>query len=95
MSQPRLTVVPVTLKEAQAFVRQHHRAIYGACRRVAQAMGFRKILTYTLVSEPGTSLLATGWAQAAQIKGKTWDTSGRRRVDKHPTQDKFRWETAC
>jgi hypothetical protein len=31
-------------------------ALYGGARRVARAMGFRRIVTYTLADEPGTSL---------------------------------------
>src|SRR5690349_13214103 len=35
--------------------------LYGAARRVWQAMGGRRLLTYTLKTEPGTSLVASGW----------------------------------
>src|SRR5207249_618334 len=30
--------------------------LYAAARRIAKDMGFRKVITYTLASEPGTSL---------------------------------------
>src|SRR6185437_14364544 len=36
-------------------------ALYGACWRAARAMGYRRLVTYTLASEPGTSLIAGGW----------------------------------
>jgi hypothetical protein len=36
--------------------------LYGACARISKEMGFRKIQTYILDSEPGTSLKAAGWA---------------------------------
>ena len=35
--------------------------LYGACVRAAKALGYKKIVTYTLESEPGTSLKASGW----------------------------------
>lgn len=44
--------------------------LYGACARIAKEMGFRKIQTYILASESGTSLKASGWiceGQAGQI----------------------------
>jgi hypothetical protein len=69
-------------------------ALYGAARRVAQAMGYRRILTYTLASEPGTSLRAAGWSQVATVHGRSWSCESRPRQDRHPTQDKIRWEPA-
>lgn len=35
---------------------------------------------------------AAGFRLAAHTKGGSWDTPSRRRVDKHPTGRKFRWE---
>lgn len=35
--------------------------LYAACSRAAKAMGYAKIQTYILDSEPGTSLKAAGW----------------------------------
>ena len=111
-----LTLRPIDLSEARAFVQQHHRhnlpppghkfsiacydgdrlcgvaivgrpvarrlddgltleitrdctdgtynacsMLYGACVRAARALGYKRIITYTLESEPGTSLKASGW----------------------------------
>jgi hypothetical protein len=69
--------------------------LYGACRRAAFALGYRRLVTYVLNTEPGTSLRAAGWKCAGEIRGKPWNTPGRRRVDKHPLQNKFRWEVAA
>lgn len=69
-------------------------ALYGAAWRAAKALGYRKIVTYTLDTEPGTSLAAAGWRLVAEVKGRSWDCESRPRVDKHPTQGKFRWEPA-
>ena len=35
--------------------------LYGSCARIAREMGYEKIQTYILESEPGVSLRATGW----------------------------------
>lgn len=67
--------------------------LYGACWRAARAMGYRRLVTYTLTTEPGTSLRAAGWRCIGECGGGTWNREGRPRVDKHPTQLKLRWET--
>ena len=43
--------------------------LYGAAARAAKALGFRKIITYTLDTEPGTSLKAAGWTCAGLAGG--------------------------
>jgi hypothetical protein len=67
-------------------------ALYGACRRAAFALGFTRLITYTLDTEPGTSLVAAGWKCIGEAGGGHWGRKDRPRVDKHPTQGKFRWE---
>ena len=66
--------------------------LYGRAWRVAQAMGYRRMLTYTLASEPGASLRAAGWKMIGETPGGSWSRQSRPRVDKHPTQEKFAWE---
>lgn len=66
--------------------------LYGACWRAARAMGYRKLITYTLVTEPGTSLKAAGWKVVGEVKGRSWHRDARPRVDKHPLIDKVRWQ---
>ncbi len=68
-------------------------ALYGACRRAAFALGYRKLITYILESERGTSLKAAGWNCIGTAGGGTWDRPSRIRTDKHPTQKKLRFET--
>lgn len=68
--------------------------LYGAAARAAFALGFKRIGTYILASEPGTSLMAAGWRQIAEVRGRSWTTPSRPRVDKHPTQDKLLFETS-
>lgn len=69
-------------------------ALYAVAWRAARAMGYLRIGTYTLATEPGTSLIAAGWNCLYTVPGRSWDTPTRRRLDKHPTIDKLRWE-AC
>lgn len=69
--------------------------LYGACRRAAFALGYRRLVTYTLATEPGTSLRAAGWKLLGEVKGRSWNCPSRPRVDKHPLQDKLRWEASA
>jgi hypothetical protein len=67
-------------------------SLYGACRRAAFALGYRRLVTYTLDTEPGVSLVAAGWKCLGTAGGGAWGRADRPRVDKHPTQGKLRWE---
>lgn len=66
--------------------------LYGAAAKAAFALGYRKIGTYILASEPGTSLMGTGWKLIGERGGGTWLRSSRPRVDKHPLQKKLLFE---
>lgn len=68
--------------------------LYGAAARATFALGFKRIGTYILASEPGTSLTAAGWRKIAEVRGRSWSCASRPRVDKHPTQAKFLFEAA-
>ena len=142
-----LSLVPVSLKEANAFVAAHHRhhkpvtghkfsigcaaegrlvgvaivgrpvsryldngltlevtrlcttgeknacsMLYGAAARAARAMGYQKIITYTLDTEPGTSLRAAGWQCAGPAGGERWTGKRRPAADLYPPQKKLRYE---
>lgn len=67
--------------------------LYGAMRRAAWALGYRRILTYTLEQEPGVSLRAAGFVRtAASAGGGSWSRATRPRIDKAPIGPKQRWE---
>lgn len=66
--------------------------LYGAAARAAFALGYRRIGTYILSREPGTSLAAAGWKAIAEVKGRSWHTPSRPRTDKHPIEDKTLFE---
>ena len=65
--------------------------LYAAAGRAAKALGYTRLITYTLESEPGTSLIAAGWVLDGHVKGRSWDTPSRRRNDHHPLVSKTRW----
>ena len=57
-------------------------AVLGAAARWARKQG-APIVTYTMSSEPGTSLLAAGWVQVGFTKpAKTWARASRDRGDR-------------
>jgi hypothetical protein len=67
--------------------------LYGACSRAAFALGFKRIGTYILASEPGTSLTGAGWRMVGETGGGSWSRGDRPRVDKHPTEPKLLFES--
>lgn len=142
-----LTLTPVSLAEANAFVAQHHRhhrpvtghkfsigctadgrlvgvaivgrpvsryldngltlevnrlctdgtknacsMLYAAAWWAARAMGYQKIITYTLDTESGASLRAAGWTCAGLAGGKRWTGSRRPAADLYLAQMKYRYE---
>ena len=67
-------------------------ALYGAARRAAFALGYKSLVTYTLASEGGVSLKASGYRLLGEAGGGKWGRKSRPRVDKHPTEVKRRWQ---
>lgn len=65
--------------------------LYGACKRAARALGYRWLVTYTLESEPGTSLIAAGFWGEPNHGGGSWSRDDRPRSDPNPTCAKWRW----
>lgn len=68
--------------------------LYSACWRVAKEMGYTKLITYILNSEPGISLHASGWRLVGERGGGSWSVKSRPRVDKHPLQKKLLFEVS-
>lgn len=147
IAAPRLNIVPMTLPEANEFVREHHRThkpvpgckfcigvasgdvvvgvaivgrpvarmlddgwvlevnrtctdgtmnansmLYGTCWKVCKALGYRKLITYTLPEEGGASLKASNWRCVGERGGGSWSVPSRPRIDTHPLQAKLLWE---
>ena len=65
--------------------------LYARAARAAEAMGYKRIITYILQTEPGTSLKAAGWKKDADVRGKSWSCPSRPRETAAPTCDKERW----
>lgn len=72
--------------------------LYAAAARVGREMGYRRIQTYILDSEPGTSLRAAGWVCEGVAGGGAWNHNsdtmglfGSNRRNAHPLGEKTRW----
>lgn len=142
-----LELVPISLKEANAFVEQYHRHhrpvaghkfsvaaaangqivgvaivgrpvsrylddgwtlevnrlctdgtknvcsfLYSAAWRAARNMGYKKLITYILDTENGSSLKASGWKCVGEAGGKRWTGVRRPEVDLYPAQLKLKFE---
>lgn len=46
--------------------------LYGHAAKAAFALGYRRIGTYILITEPGTSLRAAGWKLIGERGGGSW-----------------------
>lgn len=66
--------------------------LYGAASRATFALGYRRLGTYILKSEPGTSLVAAGWKLIGETRGGSWNRPSRARDDKHSTEPKLLFE---
>lgn len=78
--------------------------LYSRAARIAKEMGYKKIITYILESEIGTSLKASGWhLEKEGVGGGSWNTPSRPREiqpqqlslfevkEKYPICKKQRW----
>ncbi len=66
--------------------------LYAACARACEAMGFERVQTYILDSEPGTSLRASGWKDEGVTGGGDWSRASRGTPrSQHPLNPKRRW----
>ena len=66
--------------------------LYGACRRIALEMGYKRLITYTLSTESGESLIAAGWKRTGLTRAESWSRQSRPRTDARPPEVKVRWE---
>ena len=79
--------------------------LYGALCRAAAALGYTRVVSYTLKDEPGSSLLGAGFMRVADIKPESWDrrhiASGSHQPSlfagaKYGTPlERVRWERRC
>lgn len=69
--------------------------LYGAACRATFAMGYRRLGTYTLRSEPGTSLRAAGWKIVGEVKARSWAGQRRPRAQTCEPEDRLLWERSA
>jgi hypothetical protein len=71
--------------------------LYAKAWQASKALGWKKLITYTLQSESGSSLKGAGWKIVAELKGnnsKGWQTRPGREWQPVVGQSKFRWEAS-
>jgi hypothetical protein len=68
--------------------------LYSASWRAARALGYRRLITYTLASESGASIKAAGWKCLGKAGGGQWTRPSRPRVETRNAQQKTLWERA-
>jgi hypothetical protein len=67
--------------------------LYAAAWRAARAMGYKRLITYTLQAETGTSVVAAGWKNIGATGGGEWNCNARpRETGIYPTGQKTLWE---
>ena len=64
-------------------------ALYGRLCRAAKASGYKRMYTYTLIHEIGTSIKASGFRFNGMVRGRYWPEMKRKHKEKAP--DKKRW----
>lgn len=69
----RVCVLPDAQRGANSF-------LYAACWRACRAMGFRRLITYTLTTESGASLRGAGWQVLHTTQGHN-DWAAKSRMD--------------
>lgn len=55
--------------------------LYGKSWQVAKALGYRRLITYTLPAEGGASLRGAGWKLIGERGGGNWNVKSRPRID--------------
>lgn len=70
--------------------------LLGAAWRACKAMGYHRLVTYTLPEEGGASLRGAGWRLVdSKAGGGEWSRAGRpRQLDAFPTCHKARWQVS-
>lgn len=68
--------------------------LYSAAWRATKALGYKRLITYTLPQEGGASLRGAGWSVVGLRGGGNWNTPSRPRVDtaEHLAGQKILWE---
>lgn len=65
--------------------------LYGAIWRAARALGYTRMVTYTMPEESGSSLRAVGMVPDGMTEGRPWSRTKRPRTVNYPVGPKVRW----
>ena len=65
--------------------------LYGACQRIARDMGYKRIITYTLLSENGASLRAAHFRDHGKAGSIEWSGTRKRTYYISPKEMKRKW----
>ncbi len=66
--------------------------LYSRVKKIAQVIGYQKVLTYTLTEESGSSLRAVGAQKSGIVKPREWSREKRKReTQKVYKKEKIRW----
>lgn len=65
--------------------------LYGAAQRAAAALGYKRIITYTLESENGSSLRASNWICDGPAGGTHWTGQRYEQTEMVLGEMKVRW----
>ena len=66
--------------------------LYSRVKKIAQVMGYKKVLTYTLTEESGASLRAVGAQKDGIVKPREWSREKRKRTSQEVyAKEKVRW----
>lgn len=68
--------------------------LYGSAWRAARALGYRRLITYTLASEHSGSLRGSGWRLLGAAGGGSWSRPSRPRVEQKHQGQKQLWEAS-
>lgn len=66
--------------------------LYSAAWRITKNLGYKRLITYILNSEKGTSLKASNWKLVGEAGGGNWNVTSRPRIDTELTQRKLLFE---
>lgn len=65
--------------------------LYSVACKISKLMGYRRVVTYTLISEDGSSLTGSGFHLDGITSGGSWNRPSRKRTTTAPTCRKKRW----
>jgi hypothetical protein len=65
--------------------------LYSTCVRIAREMGYKRVITYTLQSEDGASVKASGFRFDCEAGGKAWTGERKRNYFVSEPEQKNRW----